>query len=98
MLAKTPESQPTQPPSETIAEAKPKPEKAAELQVQPHSEQAAESDSNGLVIHGSVNNAATSSTRFRRLSAIGGRAAGVCTRELSARLSATRSSMRDRIH
>ena len=60
MLAKTPVSQPDQLPSASVAEAKPKPEKAAEPQVQPHPDQTTESDSNGLVINGSVNNAATS--------------------------------------
>ena len=60
MMAKTPVSQPTQLPSASVAVAKPKPEKAAEPQVQPHPDQTTESDSNGLVINGSVNNAATS--------------------------------------
>ncbi len=60
MLARTPVSQPLQVPSTSATEEKPKPEKANAPQVQPHSDQTAESDSNGLVINGSVNNAATS--------------------------------------
>jgi hypothetical protein len=60
MLAKTPVSQQLLLPSAIAAQDTPKSEKPNAPQVQPHSDQTAESDSNGLLINGSVNNAATS--------------------------------------
>ncbi|MGC1872632.1 MAG: TonB-dependent receptor, partial [Acidobacteriaceae bacterium] len=60
MLAKTPVSQPKQLPAETAAQLKPKPEKANAPQIQPSSAETTENESNGLLINGSVNNAATS--------------------------------------
>ena len=98
MLAKTPVSQPDQPPSASVAEAKPKPEKAAEPQVQPHSgsdrrerfEWVGDQRQREQRSH-------FASTQFRRPSAIGGRAPEACTRAVSVPLWATRSSMRGRI-
>jgi hypothetical protein len=65
MLAKTPVSNPPQSASANATKEKPKPElpkpeSANTPLVQPHSDQTTESDSNGLLINGSVNNAATS--------------------------------------
>ena len=57
MLAKTPVSQP---PSPNVTQEKPKPETANAPQLQPPSDESTESDSNALLINGSVNNAATS--------------------------------------
>ena len=60
MLAKTPVTQPQQAPSAITPQEKPKHENANAPQVQPHSDQTAESASNALLINGSENNAATS--------------------------------------
>ena len=60
MLAKTPVTQPQQAPSAITPQEKPRHENANAPQVQPHSDQTAESASNALLINGSENNAATS--------------------------------------
>ena len=75
MLAKTPVTQPSQLPPETAAQQKPKPEKANAPQVAPSSAQNTQSDSNGLLVNGSVNNAATS--KYTLSPAFGNRRPGV---------------------